>query len=66
MLRVELFFQGIFSRFRRRKFRPVASLDAAVLQQAVAEARMLKERYAVDVQPLAPGEKPDIPRQAGE
>ena len=64
MLRVRLIYQRAIAKIRRRKFKPLSTLDADVLQQAVEEARMLKSRYAVDVQALAPGETPDVPRPA--
>lgn len=63
MLRARLLYQRAMARIRRRKFKPVSTLDADVLRQAVEEARMLRSRYAVDVQPLAQGEKPDVPKR---
>ncbi|MFO0388399.1 MAG: hypothetical protein ACK502_01575 [Alphaproteobacteria bacterium] len=62
MLRTRLVYQRVMAKIKRRKFKPISTLDADILRQAVEEARMLKSRYAVDVQPLAPGEKPDIPK----
>lgn len=64
MLRARLTYQRAMAKIRRRKFKPLSTLDADILQQAVEEARMLKSRYAVDIQSLAPGEKPDVPRPA--
>lgn len=62
MLRARLVYQRVMAKIKCRKFKPISTLDADILRQAVEEARMLKSRYAVDVQPLASGEKPDIPK----
>jgi hypothetical protein len=62
MLRARLVYQRAMAKIKRRKFKPLSTLDADILCQAVEEARMLKNKYAVDIQPLAPGEKPDIPK----
>ncbi len=64
MLRMRLLFQRVMGKIRRRRFKPLETLDTEVLKQAVEEARLLRTRYAVEVSVLAPGEKPDLPRKA--
>lgn len=57
----------IFQRFRRvfaPKLRPVSQLPPQALAQALAEARFLREKHAVDVRALAAGEEPAEPKPA--
>jgi len=41
-------------------------LDRETLEKAMAEARFLVGRHAVEVRSLEPGEAPGLPRPAGE
>ncbi|MDX1975440.1 MAG: hypothetical protein SFT92_07165 [Rickettsiales bacterium] len=47
---------------RRAQKRPVSTLDPAILEQALAEARFLHQQYGVDVRRLQPGETPSDPK----
>jgi hypothetical protein len=63
MTSLKRIFQGWQRVFKPRR-RVVADLPEAVLAQALAEARFLHTKHAVDVRPLAAGEAPAEPKPA--
>ncbi|MGE3713893.1 MAG: hypothetical protein AB7F82_05115 [Alphaproteobacteria bacterium] len=64
ILHLRLFAQHISQRLRRRKFRPLQSLDADTLRRIHDEACLLRQQHGVEVHELAAGEKPHLPKAA--